>query len=240
MAGAAGGFAAFQGKDAKPLSSFGGFGGFSGFGAAAGAGDGAPGAAAGGVAGASGGFGAFGNGGGAGGAAFVFGKPRPADENGEGGGGKAPPEPEPAARAVKLDKVETETGEEDEEHLFEGNGSLFVFDANTWRERGKGSLHLNVAKSNQARIVMRAVGNKKLLLNANLYPGMVLTEMDGKKGVTFSCINGIEDAKQEPVTYAIRIKPAAVLEDFMGKVEKHKANAVKEPAAAAATGEAAV
>jgi Ran-binding protein 3 len=40
---------------------------------------------------------------------------------------------------------------------------------------------------------MRAAGHLRLLLNAALYPGMLISTMDGGKGVSFACVNAAEE-----------------------------------------------
>lgn len=64
-----------------------------------------------------------------------------------------------------------------------GDGVLFEYAESQWRERGRGEMRVNVAvgAGAQARLVMRQRGNLRLLLNANLFPGMKLTPMDGGK-----------------------------------------------------------
>jgi Ran-binding protein 3 len=72
-----------------------------------------------------------------------------------------------------------------------GDGTLFEFDdeKRQWRERGRGEMRVNVASSGQARIIMRSKGNFRLLLNANLWPEMKVTPMDGGK-VSLSVLPG--------------------------------------------------
>ena len=43
-----------------------------------------------------------------------------------------------------------------------------------------------------ARLVMRAAGNLRLILNAALFKGIVFTPLDGGKGVSFACVNAAE------------------------------------------------
>lgn len=63
-----------------------------------------------------------------------------------------------------------------------GDGTLFEYDEKRqWRERGRGEMRVNVANNGQARLVMRSKGNLRLLLNANLWPDMKITLMDGGK-----------------------------------------------------------
>ena len=115
------------------------------------------------------------------------------------------------------------TGEEDETNLFSAQATLFAFEAPappaaanaaadtapprpaaaTWRERGRGEVRCNVRAAGAggdeaapagARVLMRAAGHFRLILNAALYPGMVVSVMDGGKGVSFACVNTADAA----------------------------------------------
>ncbi|KAK9820144.1 hypothetical protein WJX72_006625 [[Myrmecia] bisecta] len=143
--------------------------------------------------------------------------------------------------AVKLAEEAAVTGEEDETGVFTGDGVLYEFDeAKQWRERGRGELHVNRAASGQARLVMRQKGNLRLLLNANLFPEMTVTTMDGGKGVTFQCINHAKGGEEKPgegeakpaeapalATFAYRIKQPGQVEEFKRVIETHKAGPKK-------------
>ena len=79
-------------------------------------------------------------------------------------------------------ETETVTGEEDEQTLWSGEGTLYTFDANgQWRERGKGEMKINRGPGRPARFVMRQRGYLRLLMNAYLWPEMKVTPMDGGK-----------------------------------------------------------
>ena len=58
------------------------------------------------------------------------------------GGGSTSSKP-----AVELCEADTKNGEEDESTAFHGDGRLFQFVDNQWRERGSGDMRLNVAPS---------------------------------------------------------------------------------------------
>ena len=64
-----------------------------------------------------------------------------------------------------------------------GDGTLFEYDEaeRQWRERGRGEMRVNVGSIGKARLIMRNKGNFRLLLNANIWPGMKVTPMDGGK-----------------------------------------------------------
>ncbi|VFQ83846.1 unnamed protein product [Cuscuta campestris] len=125
-----------------------------------------------------------------------------------------------------------ETGEENEDAVFAADSALFEF-IGGWRERGKGEVKVNVStdESRKARLVMRSRGNCRLILNANLFPEMKLTNMD-KKGITFACINSACETKDKLVTYALKFKDTSVLEEFRAAVMEHKgcpASTLKTP-----------
>jgi Ran-binding protein 3 len=52
---------------------------------------------------------------------------------------------------------------------------------------------------------MRARGNYRLILNVSLYADMALKEMD-KRGMTFVCVNGIQEGHTGLSTFALKIK----------------------------------
>lgn len=152
-----------------------------------------------------------------------------------------------AAAAPSPPKLEVQpatTGEEGEDTVFKGPGRLFEFvpqgetsnpRATGWVERGKGVIHVNVIEGSQARLVMRADGTKRLLLNCKLWPEMLLTAMAGKRGVTFSAqnhtdipANQSDKSEKKPreaattSTFAIRMQSGAALDEFIAKVDKKK------------------
>ncbi len=112
-----------------------------------------------------------------------------------------------------------------------------------------------------ARLIMRAAGHLRLLLNAALYPGMVISTLDGGKGISFLCVNAAEEAstgsdagaggdagagseKAAPAapaalrTFAVRLRGGDAEERtgaFKAAVEEALA-ALPKPAAAAAAG----
>ncbi|KAK9838667.1 hypothetical protein WJX74_000985 [Apatococcus lobatus] len=141
-----------------------------------------------------------------------------------------------AKPAVELSEADTKNGEEDESTAFHGDGKLFQFVDNSWRERGSGDMRLNVGPSGQARLVMRQRGNLKLLLNANLFPGMTHDLMDGGKGAMFQAMN-YAAAKNEPAgadklpaeatsleltTFAFKSKQPGIVSAFHASISKHK------------------
>ncbi|XP_059640678.1 nuclear pore complex protein NUP50A-like [Cornus florida] len=125
---------------------------------------------------------------------------------------------------VSMQEVPVETGEENEKAAFTADSVLFEFFDGGWKERGKGELKVNVATTGEgkARLVMRARGNYRLILNASLYADMKLTNME-KRGITFACVNSIGEGKDGLSTFALKFKDASIVEEFRSVVTEHKA-----------------
>ncbi|XP_051135799.1 nuclear pore complex protein NUP50A-like [Andrographis paniculata] len=134
-----------------------------------------------------------------------------------------------------MQEVTVETGEENEKSVFTGDSVLYEYADGAWKERGKGEVKVNAATTGtgKARLIMRARGNYRLILNASLFPDMKLTNMD-KKGVTFACMNSAAEGKEGLSTVALRFKDAFVVEEFKGVVNEYKS---KMPPPAATTPE---
>ncbi|XP_047960949.1 nuclear pore complex protein NUP50A-like [Salvia hispanica] len=123
-------------------------------------------------------------------------------------------------------EVPLETGEENENAVFTADSILFEYMDGAWKERGKGELKVNVSTTGtgKARLVMRARGNYRLILNASLFPDMKLANMD-KKGITFACVNSAGEGKDTLATFALKFKDPSIVEDFRAEVTKHKSTA---------------
>lgn len=130
-----------------------------------------------------------------------------------------------ASKSVKLSmqEVPVETGEENEKALFTADAILYEYLDGGWKERGKGELKVNVslAGADKARLIMRARGNYRLILNASLYPDMSLTNMD-KRGITFACVNSIGEGNNALATFALKFRDSGIVEEFRGVVTSHK------------------
>ncbi|XVF74630.1 hypothetical protein PTKIN_Ptkin13bG0126500 [Pterospermum kingtungense] len=122
-----------------------------------------------------------------------------------------------------MQEVPVETGEENEKVVFSADSVLFEFINGGWKERGKGELKVNVSTTGaeRARVLMRARGHYRLILNASLYPDMKLTNMD-KRGITFACMNSTGEDKEGLSTFALKFKDASMVEEFRAAVMAHK------------------
>lgn len=124
-----------------------------------------------------------------------------------------------------MQEISVETGEENEKSVFTADSVLFEFLDGGWKERGKGELKVKVnSETEKARLVMRARGNYRLVLNASLYPDMKLTKME-KKGITFACMNSIGEGKEGLSTFALKFKDGSIVEEFQEAVAAHKGKA---------------
>lgn len=80
-----------------------------------------------------------------------------------------------------------ETGEEEEKTYFTCKAKLFHFSDNEWRERGLGNFKVNVRvidgveDKKSARMVMRADGVLRVMLNTALFKGMKVGDGEGKE-----------------------------------------------------------
>lgn len=88
------------------------------------------------------------------------------------------------------------SGEEDEETIFSARAKLFVFiqdgDKKSWKERGVGVLKLNVPKASsddvgkKARLLMRAEGSQRLVLNTPITKDFKFGTVTGDKPTSAS------------------------------------------------------
>ncbi|KAI3737616.1 hypothetical protein L2E82_27624 [Cichorium intybus] len=124
-----------------------------------------------------------------------------------------------------MQEVHVETGEENEKAVFTADSVLFEFLDGGWKERGKGELKVNVLTTGtkKARLVMRARGNYRLILNASIFPDMKLTNME-KKGITFACLNSTGEGQNGLSTFALKFKDASIVDEFRSVVTEHKGN----------------
>ncbi|KAL6657846.1 hypothetical protein ACP70R_005626 [Stipagrostis hirtigluma subsp. patula] len=139
-----------------------------------------------------------------------------------------------APKKFAMPEGPVETGEENEKAVFTADSTLYEYLDGGWKERGKGELKLNIPVSGgeRARLIMRAKGNYRLVLNASLYDDMLLKDMD-KKGATFACVNSIGEMQSDLATFALKFKDTVIRDEFKAAVETHKvrkaSDALKTP-----------
>ncbi|TCD71727.1 hypothetical protein EIP91_005493 [Steccherinum ochraceum] len=122
------------------------------------------------------------------------------------------------AQKVELTEQEVVTGEEDEETVFQTRGKLYELASNQWKERGTGTLKLNVRRydSSGARLVMRKEAVYTVLLNAPLFKGMKCVAAQDPRYVRFSLVeNG------STTHYNLRVSSAKIAEELLDEIEAH-------------------
>nr|CAG4651865.1 EOG090X078K [Triops cancriformis] len=91
---------------------------------------------------------------------------------------------ESRASKRRYEEVAVVTGEEDESNVLQVSCKLYAFDKGNWVERGAGPLRLNdklgSSTNLQSRLVMRAQGTLRLILNTKLWPEMKLEKVSTK------------------------------------------------------------
>eukprot|EP00542_Grammatophora_oceanica_P009268 CAMPEP_0194046856 /NCGR_PEP_ID=MMETSP0009_2-20130614/22692_1 /TAXON_ID=210454 /ORGANISM="Grammatophora oceanica, Strain CCMP 410" /LENGTH=207 /DNA_ID=CAMNT_0038692303 /DNA_START=77 /DNA_END=700 /DNA_ORIENTATION=- len=131
---------------------------------------------------------------------------------------------------VKLEEVETKTGEEDEEALFSMRSKLFIFGETmldvgtgkkTWRERGIGEIRLLKHKQHERiRILMRQEKTMKVICNHVLDPRITLEPNVGSdRSWVWSAFDFAEGDLKETV-FAIRFSSSDVAKEFKAKFEE--------------------
>ncbi|KAG8930331.1 hypothetical protein FRC02_004326 [Tulasnella sp. 418] len=124
-----------------------------------------------------------------------------------------------ANKKLKVEEVEVTTGEENENTKYQVRAKLFQLDTRgTFKERGTGVLKINVRKSDEsgARIVMRADGVYRTILNVLLFPGMHFSVGQDPRYLKLASIeNGV------PTHYAIRVSNAKVAQELYDNVESY-------------------
>jgi len=124
---------------------------------------------------------------------------------------------------VKLADLPTEpvpSGEEGEQHVFQSRMKLYLLDGTEWKERGLGQLRLNVAEDKSyARLLMRAEGVLRLVLNVRLIPNLKL-EAVGDKAARF--IAPHPDIPNQLATFLLRARRPEQIKELIDAVEANK------------------
>lgn len=94
---------------------------------------------------------------------------------------------------ILLTETKVATGEENETTKFSARAKLFEFEGGEWRERGLGNIKVN-ATEESARVIMRADGVLRLLLNTRIFSGMSF-EIVQEKSVRLIAINAASGAE---------------------------------------------
>ncbi|XP_059611199.1 ran-binding protein 3 isoform X2 [Phlebotomus argentipes] len=139
---------------------------------------------------------------------------------------------ESRAQKRKYEEVETITGEEDEKNILDINCKLFTFTASTWEERGRGSLRLNDPKSGRtngiSRVVFRAAGSHRVLLNTKIWRDMV-AERSSQKSIRLTAI----DSSGQIKVYLVMARPSDINTLYMALQRRIDMEMQKPPEAEA-------
>jgi Ran-binding protein 3 len=112
------------------------------------------------------------------------------------------------------------SGEEGEHHVFQQRMKLFLLEGTEWKERGLGNLRLNVADDKSyARLLMRAEGVLRLVLNIRLYPSIKL-EAVGDKAARFVAPH--PDKPKELATFLVRAGRPEQIKELIAAVDQNK------------------
>eukprot|EP01107_Rhizomastix_libera_P007041 TRINITY_DN21308_c0_g1_i1.p1 TRINITY_DN21308_c0_g1~~TRINITY_DN21308_c0_g1_i1.p1 ORF type:complete len:220 (-),score=64.25 TRINITY_DN21308_c0_g1_i1:45-704(-) len=109
---------------------------------------------------------------------------------------------------LKLDEVDVQDGEEDEEAVFKIRAKLFRFDkeAREWKERGLGDVRLmqhNATK--KIRLLMRREKTLKVCANHLVHPNMKLEPNSGSdRSWVWSCLADYSEMPPTKEVFAIR------------------------------------
>ncbi|SCU92415.1 LAMI_0E10286g1_1 [Lachancea mirantina] len=115
---------------------------------------------------------------------------------------------------VTLTKQNVDSGEEDEDALYQANAKLYQFEGakEGWKERGVGVMSINKnRKTGKTRIVMRSRALLKVILNISLVKGTTVLKgfpasLHGDKFIRILSV----DEQKHPLQYAVRVSKAEV------------------------------
>ncbi|KAJ6619946.1 hypothetical protein B0H10DRAFT_2024200 [Mycena sp. CBHHK59/15] len=115
-----------------------------------------------------------------------------------------------------LTEQEFTTGEEEEETLHQVRGKLYsLVDGTQWKERGTGTLRLNVRRSDGggARLVMRKEAVYTVLLNVTLFHGMRCTLAQDPRYLRLSVLEG-----GVATHYNLRLASAKAAQELLNEI----------------------
>ncbi|KAL4986327.1 hypothetical protein BDW68DRAFT_188919 [Aspergillus falconensis] len=155
------------------------------------------------------------------------------DKDDEGGSG--PAEFEQDKTDERFYERQIETGEEEEKTYFSCKAKLFHFSNREWRERGLGTFKVNVKVTGGvedkkgARMIMRADGVGRVMLNTPLFKGMKVGDAAGNEPKSTKQIHlaSLEDNRSVPLL--LRVSHISSYYDFVD-IDRKVATLKEEPA----------
>ncbi|KAK5075481.1 hypothetical protein LTR64_001688 [Lithohypha guttulata] len=145
-----------------------------------------------------------------------------------------------AQQDPRFQKQHIETGEDDEETHFSSRARLYFFDR-AWKERGTGLFKLNVRTDTsnaaevdpeaqtskgkrKARLLMRADGTHRVILNSPIFKGMQFGGPDGSEpSGKVMHLQSLEEGK--PVPLQVKIGKEEVLKELYTRLKELEAEA---------------
>lgn len=133
---------------------------------------------------------------------------------------------------VKLEKVETKTGEEDEEVLYSMRSKLFVFgesllnkgtQTKTWNERGIGEIRLlRHREHKRIRVLMRQEKTMKVIVNHALDPRITLEPNAGSDRSWVWSAFDFSDGELVETVFALRFADSDIANRFKDEFLKYQ------------------
>ncbi|KAJ5176037.1 uncharacterized protein N7482_001914 [Penicillium canariense] len=115
-----------------------------------------------------------------------------------------------------------ETGEEEEETIFACKGKLFHFTSGEWKERGVGTFKVNARKNDAdkqtGRMIMRADGALRVMLNSPVFQGMTFGDAKNEEPTTKQILlASSEEGRTVPLL--LRVGNEALAKDLYGVIK---------------------
>eukprot|EP00475_Leptophrys_vorax_P025867 TRINITY_DN3620_c0_g1_i1.p1 TRINITY_DN3620_c0_g1~~TRINITY_DN3620_c0_g1_i1.p1 ORF type:complete len:187 (+),score=74.04 TRINITY_DN3620_c0_g1_i1:152-712(+) len=124
---------------------------------------------------------------------------------------------------VRLEEVETDSGENEEECLYKQRAKLYRFskEANEWKERGLGEAKFLQHKENKiVRFLMRQEKTLKVVGNHIVNPSVTLRANAGSDTSWVWAAQDFSEGELALETFAIRFKTPEIAEEFKAKYEE--------------------
>ncbi|KAA8499497.1 Ran-binding protein 3 [Porphyridium purpureum] len=121
-----------------------------------------------------------------------------------------------------LPEAEVITGEEKDVERFRSRAKVYQLEGKAWKERGVGSLKVNENSETEiSRIIMRAEGSMRLVLNFVLWKDFKLVEAS-EKSARFAVVDSVPDEagseKREVKSFLVKFSSADDMSNFRAAV----------------------
>ncbi|KNC87571.1 hypothetical protein, variant [Sphaeroforma arctica JP610] len=141
---------------------------------------------------------------------------------------------------VTLEEVEVNTGEDDEDVLFEARAKLYRFVGDQWKERGTGPAKLLKHKQSKAvRFLLRRDTTHKIASNHRIIAAMKLTRDTNERVISWMTPSDFVDGESTKELFKIRFRTDNDADNFKTQFEKCVSEAVLDSERESTTGDAA-